>query len=164
MHTSNRIESAPDDVRDVPSPLRNDWDPGLSDHAAKRQNGSQRGSESGSLIEAGCRVIGICGRGGAHTRSLVHLQSALSYRPPTRSLFNRCSKSCALFKAQAVAFLTAGPHLESNPHSAITSRAYTQEHFDDVVLIEAVVEGLTEPIDMGKLGRMSLALPDDLSA
>ena len=37
----------------------------------------------------------------------------------------------------------------------------TQEHFDGLVLIEAVVEGLTEPIDLGKLGQMSLAFPDD---
>jgi hypothetical protein len=30
----------------------------------------------------------------------------------------------------------------------------TQEHFDSLVLIEATVEGLDEPFDMGRFGRM----------
>jgi hypothetical protein len=37
----------------------------------------------------------------------------------------------------------------------------TQEHFDGLVLIEAVVDDLTEPFDIGRFGQMSLAFPDD---
>jgi hypothetical protein len=37
----------------------------------------------------------------------------------------------------------------------------TQEHFDCLVLIEAIVENMSEPFDMGALGQMQLAFPDD---
>lgn len=37
----------------------------------------------------------------------------------------------------------------------------TKEHFDGLILIEAVVDGLTEPLDLGKFGQMSLEFPDD---
>ncbi len=37
----------------------------------------------------------------------------------------------------------------------------TREHFDKLVLIEAVVEGLTEPFDMSEFGQMQLDYPDD---
>jgi hypothetical protein len=40
--------------------------------------------------------------------------------------------------------------------------AYTREHFDKLVLIEAIVDGLDEPFDMGKLGQMQAEFPDDL--
>jgi hypothetical protein len=39
--------------------------------------------------------------------------------------------------------------------------AYTREHFDKLVLIEAIVEGLNEPFDMGKLGQMQPEFSDD---
>jgi hypothetical protein len=39
--------------------------------------------------------------------------------------------------------------------------AYTREHFDKLVLIEAIVEGLNEPFDIGKLGQMQAEFPDD---
>jgi hypothetical protein len=39
--------------------------------------------------------------------------------------------------------------------------AYTREHFDKLVLIEAIVEGLDEPFEMGKFGQMQLEFPDD---
>jgi hypothetical protein len=34
----------------------------------------------------------------------------------------------------------------------------TREHFDKLVLIEAVVEGLSEPFDMGAFGRCGLSI------
>jgi hypothetical protein len=37
----------------------------------------------------------------------------------------------------------------------------TREHFADLVLIEGVVEHLTEPFELGSFGQMSLAFPDD---
>ena len=37
----------------------------------------------------------------------------------------------------------------------------TRQHFDKLVLIEAVVDGLTEPFDMSEFGQMSLEFPDD---
>jgi hypothetical protein len=37
----------------------------------------------------------------------------------------------------------------------------TREHFDTLVLIEAVVEGLSEPIDFSKFGQMHPDRPDD---
>ncbi|MFC5862636.1 hypothetical protein ACFPT7_10075 [Acidicapsa dinghuensis] len=37
----------------------------------------------------------------------------------------------------------------------------TQEHFDKLVLIEAVAEGLDEPFDMGKFGQMQAEFPDN---
>jgi hypothetical protein len=37
----------------------------------------------------------------------------------------------------------------------------TQEHFDGLVLIEAVVDDLAEPFDMGRLGQMNPVFPDD---
>lgn len=37
----------------------------------------------------------------------------------------------------------------------------TREHFDKLVLIEAIAEGLNEPLDMGKLGQMQPEHPDD---
>ena len=40
--------------------------------------------------------------------------------------------------------------------------AYTKEHFDKLVLIEAIVDGLAEPFDMGKFGQMQAEFPDDL--
>jgi hypothetical protein len=39
--------------------------------------------------------------------------------------------------------------------------AFTKEHFDKLVLIEAVVDGLDGPFDMGKFGQMQLEFPDD---
>jgi hypothetical protein len=39
----------------------------------------------------------------------------------------------------------------------------TQEHFDQLVLIEAMVEGLAEPFDMGSFGQMHPEFPDDPS-
>jgi hypothetical protein len=36
---------------------------------------------------------------------------------------------------------------------------HTREHFADLVLIEGVVEQLTEPFDLGSFGQMSLAFP-----
>ena len=41
--------------------------------------------------------------------------------------------------------------------------AQTQEHFDKLVLIEATVDGLTEPFDMTKFGQMQAEFPDDPS-
>jgi len=41
--------------------------------------------------------------------------------------------------------------------------AQTREHFDRLVLIEAIVEGLTEPFDMSKFGQMQAEFPDDPS-
>jgi len=40
--------------------------------------------------------------------------------------------------------------------------AYTREHFDKLVLIETIVDGLDEPFDMGKFGQMQAEFPDDL--
>jgi hypothetical protein len=37
----------------------------------------------------------------------------------------------------------------------------TKEHFDNLVLIEALVEGLNEPFDMGKFGQMQADHPND---
>ena len=37
----------------------------------------------------------------------------------------------------------------------------TREHFDGLRLIEAVVDSLVEPFDMGEFGQMSLDFPDD---
>jgi hypothetical protein len=37
----------------------------------------------------------------------------------------------------------------------------TKEHFDKLVLIEAIVEGLDEPFDMSKFGQMQPDHPDD---
>lgn len=37
----------------------------------------------------------------------------------------------------------------------------TRAHFDSLVLIEAVVEWLTEPFDMGQFGQMRTDFPDD---
>jgi len=39
----------------------------------------------------------------------------------------------------------------------------TRDHFEKLVLIEAVVDGLHEPFDMGKFGQMQLQFPDDPS-
>jgi hypothetical protein len=39
--------------------------------------------------------------------------------------------------------------------------AHTREHFDKLVLIEAVVDGLDEPFDMSEFGQMQAAFPDD---
>jgi len=39
----------------------------------------------------------------------------------------------------------------------------TKEHFDQLVLIEAMVEGLAEPFDMGSFGQMHPEFPDDPS-
>jgi len=41
--------------------------------------------------------------------------------------------------------------------------AYTKEHFDKLVLIEAVVDGLDEPFDLGEFGQMQAEFPDDPS-
>jgi len=38
---------------------------------------------------------------------------------------------------------------------------FTKEHFDGLVLIEAIADGLNGPFDMGKLGQMNLEFPDD---
>jgi hypothetical protein len=35
----------------------------------------------------------------------------------------------------------------------------TREHFDKLVLIEAVVEGLDEPFDMGSFGQIAYRIP-----
>jgi hypothetical protein len=40
-------------------------------------------------------------------------------------------------------------------------KAYTSEHFDKLALIEATVEGLDEPFDMGEFGQMQAEFPDD---
>lgn len=37
----------------------------------------------------------------------------------------------------------------------------TREHFEHLVLIEAVAENLPEPLDMGAFGQMHLEFPDD---
>jgi hypothetical protein len=37
----------------------------------------------------------------------------------------------------------------------------TREHFDTLVLIEAVVEGLNDPFDMSQFGQMRPEFPDD---
>jgi hypothetical protein len=37
----------------------------------------------------------------------------------------------------------------------------TREHFDKLVLIEAIVEGLAGPFDMSKFGQMRADLPND---
>lgn len=37
----------------------------------------------------------------------------------------------------------------------------TKEHFENLVLIEAVIEGLHEPFNMSKFGQMSAEFPDD---
>jgi hypothetical protein len=37
----------------------------------------------------------------------------------------------------------------------------TKEHFDKLVLVEAIVSGLDEPFYMGKLGQMQAEYPDD---
>jgi hypothetical protein len=39
----------------------------------------------------------------------------------------------------------------------------TREHFDKLVLIEAVVDGHDEPFDMGSFGQMLIEFPDDPS-
>ena len=39
--------------------------------------------------------------------------------------------------------------------------AYTKKHFDELVLIEATVNGLDEPFDMGEFGQMQAEFPDD---
>lgn len=39
----------------------------------------------------------------------------------------------------------------------------TREHFDKLVLIEAVVDGLEEPFDMCRFGQMQLEFPGDPS-
>ena len=39
----------------------------------------------------------------------------------------------------------------------------TRKHFDKLVLIEAVVEGLSEPFEMIKLGQMQVEFPNDTS-
>ncbi|MGA2434854.1 MAG: hypothetical protein ABSG25_06170 [Bryobacteraceae bacterium] len=39
----------------------------------------------------------------------------------------------------------------------------TRAHFDKLVLIEAIVEGLTEPFDMCKFGQMQVDFPNDTS-
>jgi len=38
---------------------------------------------------------------------------------------------------------------------------HTRDHFARLVLIEALVENLDEPFDMGELGQMQLEFPDD---
>src|ERR1700712_4525638 len=38
---------------------------------------------------------------------------------------------------------------------------YTRRHFDNLVLIEAEVEGLSEPFEMIKFGQMRGEFPDD---
>lgn len=38
---------------------------------------------------------------------------------------------------------------------------YTKDYFEKLVLIEATVDGLAEPFDMGRFGQMSLEFPDD---
>ena len=39
--------------------------------------------------------------------------------------------------------------------------AYTREHFERLVLIEALVEGLDGPFRMGEFGQMQAEFPDD---
>jgi hypothetical protein len=39
--------------------------------------------------------------------------------------------------------------------------AYTKKHFDELVLIEATVNGLYESFDMGEFGQMQAEFPDD---
>ena len=39
----------------------------------------------------------------------------------------------------------------------------TREHFEELVLIEATVDGLEEPFDMSRLGQMRPDFPDDQS-
>jgi len=39
--------------------------------------------------------------------------------------------------------------------------AFTQEHFDKLVLIEAVADGIDGRLDVGKFGQMQLEFPDD---
>ena len=39
--------------------------------------------------------------------------------------------------------------------------AYTRDHFDKLVLFEAVVEALDEPFDMSKFGQMQPEFPND---
>ncbi len=39
--------------------------------------------------------------------------------------------------------------------------AYTREHFEKLVLIEAIVEGLDGPFEMGAFGQMQLEFPND---
>jgi hypothetical protein len=39
--------------------------------------------------------------------------------------------------------------------------ADTKQYFDELVLIEGIVEGLSGPLDMGKFGQMSREAPDD---
>jgi hypothetical protein len=41
--------------------------------------------------------------------------------------------------------------------------AETQDHFDKLVLIEAVVEGLADPFDMSQFGQMQSEFPNDPS-
>ncbi len=38
---------------------------------------------------------------------------------------------------------------------------FTRKHFDELVLIEAMVNGLDEPFDMGKFGQTQAEFPDD---
>jgi hypothetical protein len=37
----------------------------------------------------------------------------------------------------------------------------TREHFDKLVLIEAIADAIDEPFDFGKFGQMQLEFPDD---
>ena len=37
----------------------------------------------------------------------------------------------------------------------------TREHFEKLVLLEAIVDGLVEPFDMGKFGQLQAEYPDD---
>jgi hypothetical protein len=39
--------------------------------------------------------------------------------------------------------------------------AYTREHFEKLVLIEAIVEGLDGRLEMGEFGQMQAEFPDD---
>lgn len=41
--------------------------------------------------------------------------------------------------------------------------AETREHFEELVLIEAIVDGLAEPFDMDRFGQMCPEFPDDPS-
>jgi hypothetical protein len=43
------------------------------------------------------------------------------------------------------------------------SDEYTREHFEQLVLIEAIVDNLSEPFDMAKFGQMQAEHPDDPS-
>jgi hypothetical protein len=38
---------------------------------------------------------------------------------------------------------------------------FTREHFDKLVLIEAIVEGLSAPFEMDKFGQMAIDHPDE---